>query len=502
MSSPILVLNDINKYFNEDFSLHNINLDLYEGEVHILMGENGSGKSAIMKIISGIFQPDSGEIILEGTPIHFSSAYDAKKYGIHYIMQDTNLYENFSVAENVFFDQMPYINKFLKLIDQNKMYYNCRILFNKLGIDIDPFQPVSQLGFGQKQLVELAKACVSPARLLILDEPSAALTESERKILFETITTLKEKGMAIFYISHKLDDVEKIGDRITVIHQGRIIDTRNVQSIDDSTVVKMMTGKTFKNRYPKLPPVIGEEILSVRNLKYSNILDDINFNLHKGEILGITGLVGSGRTLLAKCLFGMIDQYEGTVELDGEPVNFSGPADAIAAGIILVPEDRLINTVIGCLSLRENLSIASLKRFARGPILYPTFINTISLHYIKNLNIKPGNPEDLFFTYSGGNQQKTILGRAIMTRPRIYILDEPTRGIDIASKVDIYNIMNDIVTNEGSIIFISSDIEEILGMCDRILVLTDGKISYEMSREEATKEKILYHAIKKAGPKS
>ena len=500
MSSPILLLSDINKYFSEDFSLQNINLDLYEGEVHVIMGENGSGKSAIMKIISGIFQPDSGKIILEGMPVHFKSVYDSKKHGIHYVMQDTNLYENLSVAENVFFDKMPYIHNFFKLIDINKMYYDCQILFDKLNIDIDPQKTVSQLGFAQKQLVELAKACISPSKILILDEPSAALTESERKILFETIITLKEEGMPIFYISHKLDEVEKIGDRITVIHQGEIVDTKDVKDIDNNTVIKMMTGKTFKNRYPKISSTIGEKILSVKNLTYSNILDNISFNLHKGEILGITGLVGSGRTVLAKCLFGMIEQYDGIIELDGNPVRFSSPSDAMAAGIILVPEDRLVNTVIGCLNLRENLSVAALERFARGPILYPTFMNTTSLHYIKNLNIKPGNPEDLFCEYSGGNQQKTILGRAIMTRPRIYILDEPTRGIDVPSKVDIYNIMNNIVTDEGSIIFISSDIEEILGMCDRILVLSDGKISCEMSQKEATKEKILYHSLKKASP--
>lgn len=498
MSSPILVLNDINKYFSEGFSLYNINLELYKGEVHILMGENGSGKSAIMKIINGIFQYDSGKIIMEGTTIHFSSAYEAKRNGIHYIMQDTNLYENLSVAENVFFDQMPHVNNVLKLIDINKMYYNCYVLFNKLNIDIDPFKSVSQLGFGQKQLVELAKASISPAKILILDEPSAALTESERKILFEIITTLKKEGMAIFYISHKLDDALKIGDRITIINQGRIIGTKNINEIDCNTVVQMMTGETFKDRYPKLPSVIGEKVLSVKNLRYLNILNDVSFNLHKGEILGITGLVGSGRTLLAKCLFGLINQYEGTIELNGQHVNFSDPSDAINAGITLVPEDRIINTVIGCLDLEENLSISSLKRFAHGPVLYPYLINNTALHYIKNLNIKPGNPEDLFYTYSGGNQQKTILGRAIMTRSQIYILDEPTRGIDIASKIDIYNIMNSIVANKGSIIFISSDIEEILGMCDTIIVLTDGKISCEMPRKEATKEKILYNIIKTA----
>ncbi|WFR59530.1 sugar ABC transporter ATP-binding protein [Anaerocolumna sp. AGMB13025] len=496
MNVPALILKDINKYLSEDFSLRSINLDLYYGEVHALIGENGSGKSMIINVINGIFKKDSGTIYLDGQEINVNSVYEAKKIGIHTVLQDLALYPNLTVAENIYADKMPYKNKFLHWIDFNQLMFDCSELFQRLDIKLNPQTLLGSLGFAQMHLIEIIKAFVSDANIIIFDEPSELFTLQEKEILFQLINKLRSKNKAIIYITHFLDEIETVADRVTVIHQGRIIGTRNVKETTIHEIINLMAMTTHGNRYPKLDIPLGKTIFSVKNLSFGQVLTDINFNLKKGEILGVTGFVGSGRSIMAKCIFGETKPSSGSIEVNGTPVNIHEPYDAIKAGIALLPEDRINSSVFGCLDLENNVSISSLTRFVQGMIIDPYILTDVTSSYVEKLSIKPGNTDDLLRTYSGGNQQKTAVAKWMMSHLKIYIMDEPTRGVDIASKTDIYNCMVDMVRKGASIIFISSDIDEILGMCDRILVLNSGKLVCDLPRNQATKENILLYAAK------
>lgn len=491
MRKPALELKNISKYMDDDFSLDNVNIDLFHGEVHALMGENGSGKSLIVKIINGIVKKDSGDLFIDGKEIIPESVYIAKKSGIHSVLQDVALFPNLSVAENVFADQLPLKNNFLHSIDFNTLYHDCDTLFKSLGININPHATVNKLGSAQKHLIEMVKAYITEADIIIFDEPSAAFTVIEKEILYKVIHDLKKRGKAILYITHFFDEIEKIADRISFIHQGKLTATKEVKDISNDEIIRMISKSIPKNRYPKLEIPLGKTLLSVRNLYYKNILADISFDLKKSEIIGITGLVGSGRSILAQCLFGILTPSQGEIELDGKPVHFKNPEDAIKSGIAYLSEERIDNSIFGCLNLEENVSISALKRFVQHNVIDPYILSEVSSTYVEKLSIKPGKSGDIINTYSGGNQQKMAVARWLMSRQRIYILDEPTLGVDIASKTDLYNCMVDMVRKGASILFISSDIDEILGMCDRILVLNDGKLVYNSTRKQASKELIL-----------
>lgn len=496
MNVPALVLRDINKYLSEDFSLKSINLDLYYGEVHALIGENGSGKSMIINVINGLFKKDSGHILVDGEEINPGSVHEAKRLGIHSVLQDIALYPNLTVAENIYADKMPYKNKLLHWIDSDKLVHDCYHLFKSLEIDIDPTALLGNLGFAQRHMVEMVKAYVSDAKIILFDEPSESFTPMEKAILYKLINELRSKNKAIIYITHFLNELEAIADRVTVIDQGRIIATRNVKEITLLDIIGLMAMTDDGKRYPKLELPLGKTVLSVKNLSFGSVLSDINFELKKGEILGVTGLVGSGRSMLAKCLFGVNKPNTGSIEVNGKAVNIKEPYDAIKAGIALLPEDRITSSVFGVLDLEDNVSISSLKRFVQHMIIDPYILSDVSSSYVEKLSIKPGNSADKLYTYSGGNQQKMAVARWMMSRLKVYIMDEPTRGVDAASKTDIYNCMVDMVRKGASIVFISSDIDEILGMCDRILVMNSGKLVCDLPRNQATKEDIIMYASK------
>jgi len=496
MGIPKLEIRNVCKYFSDAFSLQDVSLNLYPGEVHAIIGENGSGKSTVIKIICGVMKKDSGVILIDGTAVNIDSVASARQHGIYCVWQDINLYPNLTVAENIYMDH-PNTENSLLTRNQYRMYRDCSDIFNEFGINIDSRIKAGQLGFAQKQLVEMVKAYVSNARIVIFDEPSAAFTSSEKDILYRLIRSLKEKNTAILYITHLLDEIELIADKFSVIHQGKIIGTQSVSNTTKDDIIRMLAVPAEKNRYPKLNVSLGKVVMSVKDLSAANILSSISFDLRKSEILGITGLMGSGRTLLAQCLFGITPIKSGTIEVNGQKQKFSSPEDAIRNGIALLPEDRATNSIFGCLNLENNVTLSSLKRFEQFKYLHNEIMTDITHRYIEKLSIRPGHLNDLLETYSGGNQQKAAVARWMMSRQKIYILDEPTRGIDIASKTDIYNCMLDLVTKGASIILISSDIEEILGMCDRILVLAEGKISGEFKRSEATKEAIMYKATLK-----
>lgn len=494
MSTPALLLKDINKYMSEDFALSGINLDLYYGEVHALIGENGSGKSMIINVINGIFKMDSGHIYLEGREINVSSVYEAKKLGIHSVLQEMALYPNLTVAENVYADKMPFKNSLLHWIDFDKLFSDCRKLFSSLNISLNPADLLGSLGFAEKHLIEMAKAYISDAKIIIFDEPSSTFSAKEKEILFRIIAELKARNKAVIYITHSLDEIKRIADRVTVIYRGKVVGTRNVKEITTDVIIKMMAMPNVHKRYPKLELPLGGTILSVKDLSFGTVLSDINFELKKSEILGVTGLVGSGRSILAKCIFGVTKPTAGSIEVNGKPVTIKEPFDAIKEGIALLPEDRINSSVFGSLNLQNNVSVSSLKRFVQHMIIDSYILHDVSGTYVEKLSIKPGNADDMVDTYSGGNQQKMAVARWMMSRLKIYIMDEPTRGVDIASKTDIYNCMVDMVRKGASIVFISSDIDEIMGMCDRILVMNSGRLVCDIPKAQATKEQILMYA--------
>ena len=494
MSHPILKLENINKKMSEFFELKDINLELQEGEVHAILGENGSGKSTLMNIISGSIPLDSGSIYLSGSPVSIHSSVDAKKLGITMTHQEPSLFEHFTIAENIFFDSSTFQNIGFKTVNWSRMFYECDRLFNKLNFHMDSRKQVKNIGNAQKQLVEIAKAYVSNARIILMDEPTSSFTESETTLLFEIIRELKKSGVSIFYISHRLEEIKQLCDRVTVMRDGEIIGTMKVSEMETSKLINMMTGLEIKDRYPKLSLKIGKEVLLVKSLSSGNTLSDINFSLGRREILGITGLAGSGRTKIAKSIFGVTKIDSGEISVGGKKVNIKSPVDAIREGIGYVPEDRQIEGLFMYLKIFENISAASISQLSDASIIDSDREKDIANTFVDKLGIKIGNIYNKAENLSGGNQQKIILAKWMTSKSKIFILDEPTRGIDIASKVDVYNLMNELVRKGASVIMISSDIDELLGMCDRIVVLYSGRIVATLSREEATREKIMYYA--------
>lgn len=492
MDQPVLVLQDITKRFTDSFALENITLSLYRGNVHVIIGENGSGKTALLRLLAGMYGADSGTLHYRGQEQQFQSFSQAKQMGIMYRPQEPQLFDNLSIAENLFFDHLPH-NKFSGL-DSFTLHDKTKKLLVELGISLNPHALAGTLGYAQRQLLEAAKACVGHNDLVALDEPTASLAEPEREILFSIVRRLKASGTCVLYVSHRLDEVMKIGDTVTVMRQGRVVDTTAVENMDKSSLVHMMTGELMTERYPRFTVPKGNPLLEVRDLNSGHILRGVSFILKKQEILGVTGLMGSGRTCLAQCLFGAIEPSAGSILIDGKPVRFKTPRDALNMGMALVPEDRVENSILRRQDLVLNLTVASLKRFKKSTGLDSAHMFSLVRDYSDRIGLRPGRPGDIPEFYSGGNQQKVSVARWLAKRSRMYIFDEPTKGIDASSKVDVYNAISDMVAKGASVILISSDIEEILGMCDRVLVLTGGKIVCDLPREKITQEQILEYA--------
>ncbi len=494
MNTPMLELKNVNLNI-DNFSLSDINLDLYKKEIHVIMGENRSGKSLLMQVVSGAISPDSGSLLINGEEVKYKTYASKADKDIIYVRQDADLLTNLTVAENLYFHRLPYKNKLLKIIDHNKLNFICQKQIDELNLPLSIYDKVSSLGLAQRQIIEFCKAYVSDAKIAILDEPFAALTQSERELLYGVVKNIKAKGTGIFYITHKLEDVFLIGDRITVIRDGRVVGTRLVANCTKEEIIKMLSGQYIQKRYPKIDKKAGKNVLSVKNLGFEDKLENINFDLAKGEILGVTGLAGSGRTLLANCLFGAVENVTGKVFLNGTEVKIKSPHDAISKGIALIPENRMTDSIFGCWDVNDNVSVSALKRFTNAFTINMPFLRQAVLDYTTKLNISQ-KPGDSILDYSGGNQQKAIFAKWIMSRAKIFILDEPTRGLDIASKVDIYNFINDLVKKDVGIIFISSDIEEILGLCDRVAVLSSRTLVCNASTKDITVEQIIEVATK------
>jgi ribose transport system ATP-binding protein len=489
----ILKMLNIRKIFPGVVALDDVHFELRKGEAHILLGENGAGKSTLMKILSGAYQKSEGRIILEGREVEIQNPKHAQQLGISIIYQEFNLISHLSAGENIFLGREPSLSA--GVIHQKKIFEAAQKILDDLGVEIDAHQLVKDLGVAQQQMVEVAKALSLDAKILIMDEPTSALTEHEIKELFLTIRRLKEKGVSIIYISHRLEELFEIGDRVTVLRDGKHIGTHQIADITRDELIRMMVNRELKEQFPKQKTKLGEEVLRVEHLKRNGVLKDISFALHRGEVLGISGLLGSGRTELARAIFGVDQIDSGRIYVKGQLQKIKSPRSAINLGIGFLTEDRKTQGLILILSVKENISLPSVERFSKLGFMKVKEETRAANQYSRELRIKtPGLNQKVMYL-SGGNQQKVVLSKWLCCEADIFIFDEPTRGIDVGSKVEIYHLMNRLTSEGVAIIMISSELLEILGMSDRILVMHEGRITGEFTAEEATQEKILHAAL-------
>jgi len=489
----LLKLQNIYKSYPGVQALDNVSFELLEGEVHALIGENGAGKSTLVKILAGAISGDSGEIFIGDKKVEINSPQTAQKLGISIIYQEFNLSPYLNVAENIFLGREP-VKNIPGFIDWKKLYAEADNILNKIGIRLDIKQQVKSLSVAQKQIVEIAKALSLNAKIIAMDEPSATLTDHELESLFKLIKVLKEEGIGIIYISHRLEEIFKIADRVTVLRDGKLIEVKTIQELNKEEIIRMMVGREVHEEFPKKTFEKGEKILSVQNVTRKGFVNNVSFNVNEGELLGITGLVGSGRTELARVIFGADSKDEGEIYLKGNKVEIDSPHKAINLGIGLLTEDRKSQGLILGMSVRENITIASLNSISKQGFISKISEKISIKRYISELKIKTPSLEQYVKNLSGGNQQKVILARWLFTQSKLLIFDEPTRGIDVGAKVEIYNLINKLIEEGIGIIIISSELPEILGMCDRILVMYEGKINGEFSYNDATQEKIMYAA--------
>lgn len=488
--SALLEMNDVSKRFLGVHALKDVHFDLRCGEVHALVGENGAGKSTLMKVLTGIHQPDSGEIFFEGKPYAVKNIGEAQNLGISMIHQELNMMNDLTVAQNVF------IGRELKKgpwLDDAGMVRETQKIFDRIGIKIDPKTKLGRLTVGKQQMVEIAKAVSRDCKLLILDEPTAALTQTEIEDLFRIMGDLKAKGIGMVYISHRMDEISRISDRITVMRDGEYVGTVDTASVTKDDIINMMIGRVVYED-PKTHsevPEDAETVLEVRNLSSGNLFKDVSFKLRKGEILGFSGLMGAGRTEVARAIFGADPRDGGEIFVNGKRVNIKTPEDAVKLGIGYLSEDRKRYGLLLDKSVAENTALASIDKYTKGGIINDRQIKAEAREENAKLRTKTPSMEQLLKNLSGGNQQKVIIARWLIKNSDILIFDEPTRGIDVGAKSEIYTLMNQLAKQGKSIIMISSELVEILRMSDRILVMCEGRKTGELDISEANQENIM-----------
>lgn len=493
-----LEMKEITKQFPGVKALKRVNLQVKKGEIHALCGENGAGKSTLMNVLSGVFPAGTyeGEIIINGQKQAFTQLKDAEKAGIAIIHQELALVPEMSIAENIFLGNEP--NKRGK-IEWDSLFREAGKWLASVGLQRDPREKVNQLGIGEQQLVEIAKALAKRSQILILDEPSAALTESEVDTLVAILERLRSEGVSCIYISHKLPEVFRLADRITVLRDGKTIGTFGRTEVNESEIVAHMVGRELTEQFPRVAHQAGETVMEVRHyslwkkgISHKKWVDDISFEVRRGEILGIAGLMGSGRSELMMSLFGAYEgKAVGEVRLNGKPIKLKSVQDALQHGIALVSEDRKRYGLVLGMDVQNNIMLASLNQASRWGIINENEMVKWSQYWTNELRTKAASLKTKVQTLSGGNQQKIVLAKCLMAKPNVLILDEPTRGIDVGAKVEIYHLMNRLVDEGVAIIMVSSDLQEVLGMSDRILVMSEGKIAREFDYREATQEAIM-----------
>ena len=497
-AAPFLELRGIVKRFPGVVALNGVGFDVRPGEVHALLGENGAGKSTLIKVISGVYHPDAGEIHVLGRPIRVRNPHDAQALGISTIYQEFTLAPDMTVAENIFLGREPLRLRALSIVDRKALIRQTRDVLASLDLQIDPEAVVRHLGVAQQQMVEIAKALSLDARLIIMDEPTATLTAHEIERLFEAIARLKQRGVAIVYVSHRLDEVKTICDRATILRDGAYVATVPVTSTTIEEMIRLMVGRDLKELFPKVAAEPREEVLRVEQLTRKGVLHDVSFSVRRGEIVGIAGLVGSKRTETARAIFGADPIDSGRILLHGKQVQVRTPADAIEHRIALVPEDRKRQGIFATLSVWENIVLSALRQFSRNGILDVGRERQRAQEFIASLRIATSDVDKRVLDLSGGNQQKVVIAKWLNTNAEVFLFDEPTRGIDVGGKIEVYRLMGELVSRGAAIVMISSELPEILGLSDRILVMREGRICGEFARANATEEIILNCALRGA----
>ncbi len=483
----ILTLKNITKEFPGVKALDDVTINIERGTIHGLVGENGAGKSTLIKILAGIYQPNKGEIILDGKPCRFNSPIEARRAGISVVHQEIKLAEPLSVAENMFLGNVQLKNG---LVDWKGMRRRAREIVEDLGMDIDINAQVSSLTVAKKQIVEIMHAINNNSRILIMDEPSAVLTDRELEVMFRIVKQLRDKGITIIYISHRLDEIFGLCSNVSVLRDGRHIDTIPVASVDRQGLINMMVGREMGQEYPKEVGNVGGTILEVKNLS-RGILQDISFEVKSGEVFGISGLVGAGRTELARAILGIDKPESGEVYVRGKKVHYRTFADAIRDGLGLIPEDRKLQGLVQIMSVKRNTTLVNMKRVLRAGVISSSLEEKLSKEYADKLHVVTPSMETEVQYLSGGNQQKVVIAKWLFQNSEILFLDEPTRGIDVGAKAEIYRLINRMAKEGKTIIMISSEMPELLGMCDRIMVMHEGHKMGELNAAEATQEKIM-----------
>jgi len=490
MSEYVLEMRDIVKRFPGVVAVNNGQLTLRPGEVHCLLGENGAGKSTLMKILSGAQPADSGSIHISGEPVHIHSPHHAQQLGVSMIYQEFNLSPYLSIAENIFLGREPKLRG-TPFINWRTMYGDAREILARIRVNLDVRRPVNECSVAQQQMVEIAKAISFNSKIIVMDEPSATLTDHELEALFDLIRELKRQGIGMIYISHRLEEVFEIGDRLTVMRNEDHSTTKDVRDVTREDIIRMMVGRELTQEFPKEVFPIGRERLRVENLSRKGAFSNVTFSLREGEIVGLTGLVGAGRTEVARAIFGADAIDGGTIALDGKPITVKSPQDAIRQGIGLLTEDRKHQGLILGMSVRENTTLANLGTLVKRLFISRAKERSVTENFVRDLQIKTPTIEQTAQNLSGGNQQKVVLAKWLFTESRILIFDEPTRGIDVGAKVEIYKLMNELVRKGVCILMISSELPEVLGMCDRILVMHEGQIAGELAQSDATQERVM-----------
>ncbi|MBA3451455.1 MAG: sugar ABC transporter ATP-binding protein [Chloroflexia bacterium] len=487
--APTLRVIDVSKSYPGVRALQHVDLDVLPGEIHAVIGENGAGKSTLMKIIFGVTQPDGGTITVQDTPVTIDSPFAAQRFGIAMVHQELSLVPALDVARNIFLGREPSLA--LGIIDWPRLYRDAAALLAHLGIGLNPRTAVRGLSTAQKQMVEIARALSWQSTLLILDEPTSSLTQGEIRELFRILRDLKADGVAVLYISHRLEELPEIADRVTVMRDGHTIGTVTARTTPVSTLIRMMVGRGVEQLFPRVTVPIGKEILRVEGMTRHGVVEDVSFNVRAGEIVGMAGLVGAGRSETARLIVGADRKDAGQVFVDGRPVDIGSPAAAIAAGVALLPEDRKQQGLVLPLPVKTNLSLATLREFTRFGIVRQRERERMAQRFVRDLRIRTPSLEFRVRNLSGGNQQKVVLGKWLGSHPRVLIFDEPTRGIDVGAKVEVYEEMNALIARGAGILLISSELPEVLGMSDRVLVMHERRLVADLPRAEATPERVI-----------
>ena len=479
----------IDKSFGTNQVLKDAGFLLKDGEVHALMGENGAGKSTLMKILTGVYTKDAGTILVDGQEVSYKTPQEAEKAGIVFIYQELNVLFDLTVEENLFMGKE--ITKKFGICDKKAMRAKAQEVMDRMGVHIPVDAVMSDLSVGQQQMVEICKALMVDAKVLIMDEPTAALTQSETENLFKVVNSLREKGVSIVYISHRMEEIFELCDRITILRDGQYIGTRNICEITMDDIVQMMIGREIGERYPKREVTIGEEVFRVEGLTHSKLFKDVNFSVRAGEVLGVSGLMGAGRTEIMQAIFGNLPIVSGKIFIDGKEVSIRNPRQAIANGIGFITEDRKTEGLLLEKSIAENIEIANLGKVSNKSVLSKKKGAELVKRGIEEFRVKCFGPEHECGNLSGGNQQKVVLAKWIYTDPKILILDEPTRGVDIGAKKEIYSVINDMAAKGVAVIMVSSELPEVLGMSDRIMVVHEGHVTGIIDGATADQAKVM-----------